>query len=152
MKSTIWLALAVALGCTAATSAADDAVKSPLTFPMKATRQNAGRIGQVTLIAQKGQTELMFVVSGVPAGTAVPADLETYIYPGTCASHGNQPAYVIKNPYARGDRLLTYPNTMTRVVPVLIGDLTSADHAIVLRTSPADGFIDIFCGDVGSAA
>jgi hypothetical protein len=152
MKSTTWLALAVALGCTAATSAADDTVNSPLTFPMKATPRNAGRIGQVTLVAQKGQTELMFVVSGVPAGTVVPADIDTYIYPGTCASHGDEPAYVIRSPYARGDRLLTRPNTMTRVVPVLLGDLTSADHAIVLRTGPEDGLVEIFCGDIGSAA
>lgn len=152
MEPTRWLALAVALGCMAANAAAGDSANSPMTIRMKAYPENAGKIAQVTLVAQKGQAELLFVVSGVPAQASAPDDLDVYIYPGTCAKRADKPVYTIGNPYVRGDRQGIRQYSMTRVVPASVDELTSSDHAIVLRTAPQDGAVDIFCGDVGSAA
>lgn len=153
MKRTKWLALVMALGCVAmsAPSAADDAARNLLTIRMKAYPQNAGRVAEVTLVARKEQTELVFIVSGVPSMVTMPPHLHTYIYPGTCASRGDRPVYVISSPSVLGDRVPMRSNTMARRVLIPLASLVAADHAIVLRTSPADGFIDIFCGDVRSA-
>ena len=49
-------------------------------------------------------------------------------------------------------RRLKFAFTIAKVVPVPMATLRSDAYAIVLRTSPADGNWDIFCGDVKSAA
>lgn len=152
MEHSKWLALAVTLGCLVANPAAGDPANNLLTIQMKASPLNAGKNAQVTLVPQKGRAELMFVVSGVPAGASVPEDLDVLIYPGSCAKRGDTPAYTVGNPYVRGDRVGIRQYAMTRIVPTTVDELTSSDHAIVLRAGPQDGAVDIFCGDVKAAA
>jgi hypothetical protein len=152
MELSRWLALAATIGCMAANTAVGDPANNLLTIQMKAYPQNAGKNAQVTLVPQKGQAELMFVVSGIPAGASSPEDLDVLIYPGSCSKRGDTPAYAVGNPYVRGDRAGIRQYYMTRIVPATVSDLTSADYAIVLRTGPQDGAVDIFCGDIKAAA
>ncbi len=115
---------------------------------MDATQRNAGRIAQATLVPLGNETSMTVFVSGVPADVTRPVHLYTYIYPGTCANPGAVPAFELNrtvNTYHlfRGDGL-----RLTKTAPVALTLLRSSDYSIILRTSPADGSFDIFCGNI----
>jgi hypothetical protein len=38
--------------------------------------------------------------------------------------------------------------TLSKKAPVALSELRSGGYAIVVRTGPADGNLDIFCGDI----
>lgn len=112
--------------------------------------QNAGEIGQVGLVNQGGVTGLDFFFGGVPAYVTLPLQLYTYIYPGRCTALGAQPAY------AMNDTVQTTKVDngwiMSKRVPASLDSLRSSDHAVVVRTSAADRNLQIFCGDIPTAA
>jgi hypothetical protein len=143
------LALAmIAVGLSACGSPAGKVDGQKLHIRMTATERNAGEIAQATLVPLGGETGMTLFVSGVPSGVTRPVHLYTYIYPGTCASRGPSPAYELNR------TVETYQNSrgdvwrLSRTAPVALATLRSSSHAIVLRTSPADGNVDIFCGDI----
>ena len=150
MKFRTWLALAVAAWSAAGTGAslADEMARGPVSIRLTASMQNAGKSGLATLVAQGNATELVFVVSGVPSFTTLPAHLYTYIFPGSCARLADHPAYAMNDRTVLGDRVPSRTLTMAKLAPISLSDLTTGDYAIVVRTSPADGYRDIFCGDV----
>ena len=145
-----WLALAVAVWSAAGTGAllADESARGPVNIRLNASAQNAGRVGEATLVAQGNATELIFIISGVPSFTTLPAHLYTYIYPGSCARLGEHPIYAMNDTTVLGDRVPGRVLTMAKLAPVSMQDLASGEYSIVVRSSPADGFHDIFCGDV----
>ena len=151
MSSTKCLVLIlVAVGLSGGTSPAGnvEGAGEGLDIRLTATRRNAGEMARATLMPRGDETSISLFVSGVPSGVTRPVHLYTYIYPGTCANPGESPAYELNqtvNTYRhfRGDAW-----RLSKAAPVALATLRAGDYAIVLRTSPADGNVDIFCGDI----
>lgn len=137
------MATVVIFGCT------NSSIQT-VTVPLLATPQNLGQIANTTLASQGNQTGFNFVISGVPSGTLRPLNLYTSIHKGTC----KQPGPVA---YAMNDRINTNRITSTRGwtysrnAPVAMSELFSGDYSVVVTTTPADGNVDIFCGDIKQA-
>ena len=127
------------MGCA---GAAGD--KEVLTIRLQAGQQNASSIAQVSLVGRGDVTGITFHIVGVPAGVSRPLQLYTFIYSGTCTQLSAEPAYSMNN------TTQTTPTdsgwVLSRQVPVALSDLLSESHALLVRTSPADRNIDIFCG------
>lgn len=138
------------LGCCAALTSY--AAPHSANVTLTASAQNAGKIGRVTLVPQGNATEMLFFIGGVPSGTTMPAHLYTYVYPGSCKQMADQPLYGMTDRTVLGDYVPQQGFKMSRRVPIPLDDLVAGDHAIVVRTSPADGARDIFCGDVRRGA
>ncbi|MDD2058346.1 hypothetical protein N5D52_04965 [Pseudomonas sp. GD03860] len=121
-----------------------------VTVSLDATRQNAGQVANATLANQGKQTGFTFFISGVPDGTSLPLRLYTFINKGSC----RQPGPIA---YAMNDRIDTERMararawTYSRSAHVAMPDLLSDDYSIVVRTTPADGDVEIFCGDIREA-
>lgn len=149
MNAARYLALFIAVfGLCACAGPAGDARKELLEVRLNATPMNAGRIAQATLVPRGDETSISFVISGVPSFTTRPVRLYTFIYPGSCAHPGISPAYelndrVTTERHFRGDVW-----RMSRAAPVPLSTLRAGDYSLVLRTTPADGNVDIFCGDI----
>ncbi|MCY1274321.1 hypothetical protein D9M69_329870 [compost metagenome] len=138
----------VAGGLSACVSPAGEVDEQRLDIRMTATEMNAGKIAQATLVPLGNETGMTLFVGGVPPSVARPVHLYTYIYPGTCANPGASPSYelnrtVTTHQYSRGDGW-----RLSKTAPVALAALRSSSHSIVLRTTPADGNVDIFCGDI----
>jgi hypothetical protein len=149
-----WPTLVVAACLTGwyGTTVANPPDAGQVSVRLAASPQNAGRIAQVTLVPQgTSSTELVFFISGVPSAVTQPAHLYTYIYPGSCGNLGAKPAYAMNQQIVLGDHLPQRTWQMSKLVPVTLNELRSGDYAAVVRTSPADGYADIFCGNIGHA-
>lgn len=133
------------LGCV---STAGD--KEMLTIRLKAGQQSAGSIAQASLVGRGDVTDITYVISGVPTGVSRPLQLYTYIYSGTCDQLSDEPDYSMNN------TTQTTPTNagwmLSRTVSAALSDLRLEPHALVVRTSPADSNIDIFCGDIPALA
>ncbi len=149
-RPTVLAAVYVALGCCAALAA--HAAPQIVSIPLTASAQNAGEIGQVTLVPQGNATEMLFIISGVPPSTTMPAHLNTYIYPGSCNQMADKPLYTMTDRTVLGDYVPQQGHKLWRRVAMPLSDLVAGEHAIVIRTSAADGARTIFCGDVRSNA
>lgn len=131
------------LGCTTSSHPV-------VTIPLEATARNAGQIANTTLASQGAQTDFNFFIGGVPDGASLPLRLYTFINSGSC----QQPGPVA---YAMNDRIDTERMararawTYSRNAPIAMPDLLSGEYSIVVRTTPADGNADIFCGDIRQA-
>jgi|TARA_B110000503_G_scaffold5014_1_gene6642 hypothetical protein len=120
--------------------------KEVLTIRLQGGQQNAASIAQASLVGRGDITDITYLIGGVPVGVSRPVQLYTFIYSGSCARLSAKPAYSMNNtvqtiPTVSGWRLL-------REVPVALRALLSEPHALLVRTSPADGNTDIFCGDI----
>jgi hypothetical protein len=102
--------------------------------------------------AQGDGTSLLLTLTGVPPWVSRPVQLYTYVYAGTCASHDEPPAFALNEIVQAGlfsnNSPTTGPFTLPKRVPVPMSALLMHPHALVVRTSPADGNVDIFCGDI----
>lgn len=112
---------------------------------LQATQENTGAIGQVALVEQGDETGMSFFVGGVPLWISRPVNLLTYVYPGSCAVLGDKPAYSLNNTTQTlqvdgGWRL-------SKTAPVSLEELRKGHFAVVVRTTPADHSINIFCAD-----
>lgn len=161
-SSTIASSMAVGLlvGCAGiggdrganAGASAGDSIGVRLT----ATRANTGEIGQVILTPRGDKTDVTVQASGLPDHSTRPVHLYTYIHEGTCDNSSPTPAYALT------DRVLAEsvnvfphmanagpPFKVSNTAPVALATLRSSPHAIKVRSAPADGNVDIFCGDIG---
>lgn len=146
MKHVLFL-LAVTGLLTACSNTNDIAADARiLSVPLQAGPQNRGEIAEATLVARGGETDVNFFVGGVPAGTTRPLQLLTFIYPGNCAQLGPQAAYAMNSnihaTIAGGGWKLG------KTVPVALTALRGGKYSIVVRTTPADRGLDIFCGTI----
>ncbi|MEX3785732.1 hypothetical protein [Paraburkholderia sp. BR14374] len=164
MKVKSWLVVAAAAAAlTDFTAAYPEEALSGTTLsgtPMvvirlNATQSNRGKIAVATLLpgvpdcCGSPRTELRVWISGVPNPTTLPPRVFTYIYPGQCGSLGPQPAYDLnRRRVILGNGLPGSIMWISRRVEAPINGLTSSNYALVLRTSPADGNVDIFCGNL----
>ncbi|MFZ3387852.1 hypothetical protein [Buttiauxella gaviniae] len=148
MKIVSSLALVVAVGWVSMSAIASQQID---TVPLNSTNYNAGRVAQATLTPLNShETELSLFVSGVPNGTANPAHLYTYVYSGTCASHGSKPAYEL-NQVVSSEFNDQTGIQLSKSVPVAYDTLRSSGYALVVRGAPADGSHDLFCGNIGGS-
>lgn len=131
-------------GCTHSSS-------QTVTIPLLATPRNTGEIANVTLANQGHETAFTFIISGVPSGTLSPLNLYTSIHKGSCKQPG--PAAYTMNDRINTSRISdTRGWTYSRSAPVAMSELFSAGYSVVVTTTPADGNVDIFCGDIKQAA
>ena len=148
--SSIPVALAAAAGVAACAGHGDEAAVS---VPLVATPRNAGEIGRAFLIPRGPSTEVVVEVSGVPPQLASrPVRLYTLLYDGPCDRLPPQPAHALtERVLARSGRATVAggPFTVSNSVALSLDALRRARYAIVIRTSPADGDVEIFCGTVG---
>jgi hypothetical protein len=108
--------------------------------------QNQGSIAQAGLTDQGPITGLNLFVGGVPSGSGSPLQIYSFIYPGSCAQLGAQPAFSL-NENVRANRV-NNGWYLSKTAPVSLADLRAGNYAIVLRSSPADRNIELFCGDI----
>ena len=143
------LAVVLALATHASVGEAADAVYVSL----QATSRNAGQIGRAFLLPEGSGTRVQVEVSGVaPTLATRPVHLYTYLYKGRCDQRSAEPAFALLDrvlaqspagtPSARG------PYTVSNTVRLPFERATAGPFAIVVRTSPADGGVDLFCGNV----
>ena len=150
--SPIPTALAVAAAVAGCAGPMGDGVVS---VPLDATSRNAGEIGRAFLIPRGTETDVVVEVSGVPLlVTSRPVHLYTFLYDGRCDRLPANPMYALT------DRVLAQsgrsasatpasgPFTVSNTAPLPFEALHRARYAIVIRTSPADGSVEIFCGNI----
>ncbi|WP_092304421.1 hypothetical protein [Pseudomonas sp. NFIX28] len=134
---------AILFGCTSSSN-------HSMNLPLAATHKNSGHVATTTLTGVGNQTNFDFNVTGVPIGTIMPPRLYTFINNGSCQQPG--PAA-----YAMNDKVDTQSATgaggwsFYRSAPITMPDLLSGNYSVVVRTSPEDGNVDIFCGDIAQA-
>ena len=139
---------ALICGCAAT---ADDRRPDTVTFILKAEPRNAGQVGMALMGAQGDNTLIILNISGVPPWVVRPVQLYTFIYGGSCANHGATPAYALNEIVQTGlysNSRVSGPFTLEKTAPIAMEKLRAGDYAIILRTSPADGSVDIFCGEM----
>jgi len=127
------------------------------TIPLTATPYNSGRIGRAYLVPNADRTIVRIEASGVPDTVGRPIHLYTFIYEGTCAERAGKAAFAltdtvlassVANPSSMG--AVGGALTIANVAPISLDALRARPYAIVVRTSPADGDRDLYCGEVGS--
>jgi len=117
-----------------------------LQLSLLATQENAGAIGQVALVPQGEQTSLSFFIGGVPSWSSRPLNLLTYIYPGSCSALADKPAYSMNSTTQTlkvdgGWRL-------SKSVEVSMQELLAGHYSVVVRSTPADHSVNIFCAEI----
>jgi hypothetical protein len=149
------IAIGIAAGVVACAERNATNADRILTVPLAATSVNAGEIGRGFVIARGEETAVVVEVSGVPPMLASrPVHLYTFIYSGRCGSLVEPPAYALTarvladSPRGGGVLPMTGPFRVSNVAPVPLEALRGGGHAILVRTSPADGGREIFCGNV----
>jgi hypothetical protein len=134
-------------GCASPDARHDDSLNIVLT----AARINAGETGRAILVPLGERTQVTVIVSGVPVELASrPVHLYTFVYNGTCGNSAGQPAYALTGRVLAQSATSTVGGafTITNVAPVSMDALRSEAHSIRVKTSPADGDREIFCGDI----
>jgi len=120
-----------------------------------ATPMNAGQIGRAFLVPRGASTDVNVEISGVPPlFTSRPVHLYTFLYQGRCDALPSKPAHALtervlaQSPRTPGALPLRGPFTVANTIPLSLDALLDANYAIVIRTSPADGDVPLFCGAV----
>lgn len=131
------------LGCTNSSS-------HSMNLRLAPTAKNPGQSATTTLTSLNNDTYFDFYISGLPSGTLLPPRVLTFIHRGDC----QRPGPVA---FAMNDKVNTEPNAGTggwgfyRSAPIKLSDLLAGKYSVVVRTSPEDGNIEIFCGDIAQA-
>lgn len=142
-------------GVVAATVSTTNGVESRLdSIRLVGTRYNAGKIGNAILVPEGNRTVVHLMLSGVPNGISLPIHLYSYLYEGTCRSHKLTARYALTNRVLaqstiRPQALGTFggPVQLSQSIPAIFETIRATQYAISVRTSPADGNREIFCGD-----
>jgi len=125
------------------------------TVELNASRKNAGATGKAFLIPRGNDTQVRIDVSGSNVPVTAPVQLYMFVYEGHCGTLGTQPKYTLTqvvqaqsalNPTNLGSG--AGPWRLANTAPASIAVLRGTPHAIVVRTSPADANVDLFCGDI----
>jgi len=120
---------------------------------MVASRWNRGEVGQATLIGRGGNTDVTIMASGVPEDVTRPVHLYVYIHRGSCGQLQQQPDYSLTD-HVLADvswpmAFRNGPYTLRSTVAVPLEQLRGKPYAILVRSSPADGARELYCGDLG---
>ena len=143
-----WVATLAALAVSGGAMAAEDGrTDGKFSIKLKASPRNQGEIASASFAPQGDGTVMLLNVSGVPSGFVRPVRLYTYIYHGSCDQLAASPAYDL-NEVVAPSRRSGAPFTMNKCVPLPLPQLRSGGYSVVVRASPVDGKIDLFCGDI----
>jgi hypothetical protein len=151
MKKIVTLFIVLGVLCIGAEGiAADKPEKELIHVILKADRLNAGSTGSAVFAAtgEKNSGVRIYIAGVTVLAVGRPLRINTYIYPGSCENLGETPAYSLNNTtimyrvegidaWSAGKRL-----------PAPLSTFRNGSHAIVIRSVPADGNIDLFCGDI----
>jgi hypothetical protein len=125
----------------------DSGASRTLNVPLRPGQQNIGAVAQATLVARGEVTDVRIFLSGpLPLGVSRMPQLFAFIYPGSCASQGPQPAFELNSTVTSFAEIGGW--RLIRTAAVSLEALRSGNYSIVVRTSPQDRNIDIFCGDI----
>ena len=126
-----------------------------VTIDLVASRSNAGETGKAFLLPRGDTTQVRIDVSGSAVPVAAPVQLYMFIYEGRCGSLNAHPKYSLTqvvrassalNPGSMGSG--PGPWTLSNPAPLPLAELRGTPHALVVRTSPADANVDLFCGNL----
>jgi hypothetical protein len=134
-------------GCAAAPPSGTSVHPEVQRIALEATPANAGHVGFAYVVGREGRTDIGVKVSGVTAWVTRPVHLYVYLHEGSCINPSAQPAHALT------DRVLTRRDpdgflTLNLTLPVGMEALRGSEHAIVVRSSPADANMPLFCGDL----
>jgi hypothetical protein len=108
---------------------------------------SAGGLGKAVFVEAGEIDEAIIYITGFSHWISRPVRIFTYIYPGTCKSPGAKPAYEM-NETTLMDKLHDNEWKVAKKLPVKLRALLETNHAIVIRSSPGDGNLNLFCGDI----
>jgi len=130
-----------------ATPSGDSGDSRTLNVPLRPGQQNIGAVAQATLVARGEVTDVRIFLSGpLPLGVSRMPQLFAFIYPGSCASQGPRPAFEMNSTVTSFAEIGGW--RLIRTAAVSLEALRNGNYSIVVRTSPQDRNIDIFCGDI----
>jgi hypothetical protein len=148
---TMAVAFSTALSCGCAATADDRRSGDTVKFTLNAGSRNAGEVGTAFMGARGDATWLRVEISGVPPWVSRPVQLYTFIFAGSCAGHDATPTFALNEIVQAGlfsNAARSGPFTLVKSVPVAMDALRSGTFALVVRASPADGNVDLYCGDM----
>lgn len=147
----VWFRLGI--GFLAAGTMSCEAVDT-IYVSLQPVTTNKGQIGRAFLLPDGKGSRVQVEVSGVPPMLSTrPVHLYTYLYSGRCDRRSAKPAFalldrvLVQTPSGAGNA--RGPFTVSNTAPLPFDRLAAGPDAIVVQTSPADGSIDLFCGNVG---
>ena len=147
MKTGLLCATLAGILSACATPDGDSGDGRILNVPLQPGQQNVGAVAQATLLARGEVTDVRVFLSGpLPLGASRMPQLFVFIYPGSCASQGPQPAFELNSTVTSFAEIGGW--RLIRTAATSLGALRSGNYSIVVRTSPQDRNIDIFCGDI----
>ncbi|SEA41611.1 hypothetical protein [Variovorax sp. YR216] len=145
-------------GCAAVptTQTADTRAGIVVNIPLAGSRINAGKNAWAHLVARGEQTAVSVTAAGVPPFVSRPVHLYTYIYEGACGALSSRPAHslnetVLARSKGSADQIGP-PYTIQNTAMVRLAVLEATPHALLIRSAPADGNLDLFCGDIAVSA
>ena len=136
-----------ALAASAGAMRAEGRSDGEFQIKLKASLRNQGEIAWASFAPNGDDTAMALNVSGVPSYFVRPVRLYTYIYRGNCVQLSASPAYELNEvvvPFRRPGP----PFTLNKSVPLPSNQLRSGGYSVVVRSSPPDGNIELFCGDI----
>lgn len=151
MKTGYGLIMGAMSACIAgcATSAGNGQAREVVNVPLAAAPQNTGRAAMASMVRHGNGTGFMISVGGVsPVLRTIPVRLYTYIYPGSCGNLGTQPAYQMNRSLRSDEITVNGPWTLYNTAPVSFEQIRSGDYALVVRSAPWNGSVDLFCGNL----
>jgi hypothetical protein len=146
------IALEIAACDTASYRAASDEM---VTIDLVASRRNAGETGKAFLLPRGDETQVRIDVSGSAVPVTAPIQLYMFIYEGPCGNLSAQPMYSLAQVVRASSAVKAAslgsgpgPWTLSNPAPAPLAVLRGTPHALVVRTSPADANVDLFCGNL----
>ncbi len=140
-------ALATLAGCASAPEAPRSS-DGQFIVRLVASPRNAGEIGQAAFVAQGDATNIVVFVSGLTQPVSRPIHLYTYLYQGSCRSHGSQAAFALNDVITPTYGVGLPGLTLNKSVSIPLAQLRAGGYAIALRTQPPDFDEEVFCGDI----
>jgi hypothetical protein len=142
-----WVTALAALAASAGVMTAEGRSDGGFQITLKASLRNQGEMAWASFAPNGDSTAMVLNVGGVPSGFVRPVRLYTYIYRGSCAQLPASPAYEL-NEVVVPTRRSGPPFTLNKSVQLPSNELRSGGYSVVVRASPPDGNIDLFCGDI----
>lgn len=134
------------VGC--ATSPQDGHPREVANVPLVAAPRNLGEVATVSLARKGEDTSFAIVVGGVSSPVTLPVRFYTFIYRGSCSNLAPNPAYEMNETLVAEGMTVRGPWTLHKAAPIRFSELRSGDYALVVRTAPWDGSVDLFCGNL----
>jgi hypothetical protein len=142
-----WVTALAALAASAGAMTAEGRSDGEFQIKLKASLRNQGEMAWASFAPNGDSTAMVLNVSGVPSYFVRPVRLYTYIYRGSCVQLPASPAYEL-NEVVVPIRRSGPPFMLNKSVPLPSNQLRSGGYSVVVRASPPDGNIDLFCGDI----